>query len=196
MLILPMIPFREDKNLGRAYNEAMALLPADGWAIFQDHDAMPTTPQWFRQFREAIEFRPYAGAFAAMTNRIASPWQQVGDAKGNDIAAHRAFGRERLAVRTLLDVTETKGWGGVMFAVSRAAWAEVGGFADGFYCVDHSLHFKLGAAGRRSYLIEGVYVFHVRESSSARPPLVAPKVANCPCRGRETMPSARITLPG
>jgi len=193
--IFPMIPFREDKNLGRAYNEAMALLPDGAWAVFQDHDAMATTPHWFRQFREAIEFLPHAGAFVACTNRIASPWQRVGDEKSNDIAAHRRFGEERRKLRTLLDISDTKGFGGVLFAVGKDAWREVGGFADGLYCADHSLFFRLREHGRRVYMIEALYAYHFRGSSGARPPLDAPKVPNCPCRGKEEMPSIRVTLP-
>ena len=152
--LFPMVPFRQDKNLGRAYNESMALLPEGAWAIFQDHDAMPTTPHWFAQFAEAIEFLPGAGAFAACTNRIASPWQRVGDEASNDIAAHRRFGEERRKLRTLLDISDTKGFGGVLFALSKDTWRDVGGFADGLGCVDHSLHFGCQRIGRRVYMIE------------------------------------------
>lgn len=193
-LIHTSIPFRADANLGRAYNDFMLLLPADAWAIFLDHDAMPTTGKWHAQFSEAIAFKPDAGAFVAMTNRIASPWQRCGDPVSNDIAWHRQFGAERAKVRTLLDISDTKGFGGVMFAVSKAAWHECGGFADGFYCCDHSLFFRLQKIGRKVYLHEGIYVFHVRASSSARPPLVAPKVENCPCRGVESLPTQRVVL--
>lgn len=194
-MIFPMIPFREDCNLGKAYNEALELLPDGAWAIFQDHDAMPTTPHWFRQFREAIDFLPDAGAFVACTNRIASPWQQVGDAKSNDIAWHRKFGAERAKLRTLLDISGTKGFGGVLFAVSKTAWREVGGFADGLGCVDHSLHFGLQRIGRKVYLHEGLYVFHWRHFGEPDPTSSAPKAANCPCRGREEMPAVLISLP-
>jgi hypothetical protein len=193
--IFPMIPFREDKNLGLAYNEAMALLPEDAWAVMQDHDAMPSTPHWFRQFREAIEFLPDAGAIVAMTNRIASPWQRIGDPQGNDIAAHRRFGAEREKVRTLLDVSNTKGWGGVAFALSKRVWKEVGGFADGLGCVDHSFHFRAQKAGRKIWMHEGIYHFHWRHFGEPDPTSLAPKAANCPCRGAETAPSKRIRLP-
>ena len=194
--IFPMIPFREDKNLGRAYNDAMALLPDGAWAVMQDHDAMPTTPHWFRQFREAIEFLPDAGAIVAMTNRIASPWQRCGDPKINDIAWHRRFGAERASTRTLLDVTGTKGWGGVLFAVSRAAWASVGGFVEGgLGCTDHSLHFRLQKIGRKVWMHEGIYAYHWRHFGEPDPTSSAPKAANCPCRGAEQTPSHRIAIP-
>lgn len=195
MIVLAMIPFDRDANLGRAYNAAMKLIPDDAWAIFQDHDAMPTTSKWHAQFSEAIAFKPDAGAFVAMTNRIASSWQRCGDSESNDVAWHRRFGAARAKVRTLLDISSTRGWGGVAFAVSKAAWRDVGGFADGLGCVDHSLHFGLQRRGRKVWLIEGLYYFHWRHFGEMDPTSMFPKAANCPCRGPANDPRERITLP-
>lgn len=193
-MILALTPFAEDKNLGGAYNAAMELLPDNAWAIMQDHDAMPTTPHWFRQFREAIDFLPHAGAFVAMANRIGPAWQRCGPA-GDDVREHRRFGAERVNVRTLLDVTDTKGWGGVMFAISKAAWREAGGFADGFMgCTDHSLHFRLQRIGRRSFVHQGIYTYHVRASSEGNPGGMT-YVPDCPCRGVELTPTQQVHLP-
>lgn len=196
MKLHTMVPFRSDGNLGRAYNEAMERLPAEDWAVMLDHDAMFTTKRWHAQIEEAIAFQPKAGAFVAMTNRIAAPWQRCGDAQTNDIALHRRFGEERArSVRTLLDISGTKGWGGVCFAVSRAAWSAAGGFADGLGCVDHSLHFGLQRAGRRVWLIEGLYMFHWRHYGEPDTTTLFPKAANCPCRGAELPPTERMRLP-
>lgn len=194
--ILPMIPYDMDADLGRAYNRAMELLPDGAWAIFVDHDAMPATGQWFRQFAEAIEFMPDAGAIIAMTNRIAASWQRCGNRESNDIGWHRKFGAERLKVRSLLDVSGTRGWGGVAFAVSKAAWLEVGGFAEGgLGCTDHSLHFRLQRAKRKVWMHEGIYYFHWRHFTEPDPTSQYPKVSNCPCRGPERLPTERIALP-
>lgn len=190
-----MMPFSSDRNLGAAYNASMALVQDEDWIIFIDHDCMATTRKWFRQFEEAIAFQPNAGAFVAMTNRIAAPWQQIGQKTNHDIAWHRRFGTERLKVRTLLDVTQTKGFGGVMFAVKKAVWRDVGGFKDGLLCVDHSLHFALQNAGYTVWLIESVYVYHWRRAFGDELPEDTPRVADCPCRGAEIMPTRRITLP-
>lgn len=195
-MIYTHVPYRTDANLGKAYNDFLSLLAPDDWAIFQDHDAIPTTGLWFHQFAEAIAFKPDAGAIVAMTNRIASPWQRCGDPVSNDYALHRAFGKERAKVRTLLDITDTKGFGGVMFAVSVAAWREVAGFAEGALgCTDHSLFFKLRAAGRRVWLAESIYAYHWRHFDSPDPTSAHPKVAGCLCRGREEMPTVRAALP-
>lgn len=197
MTVLAMVPYALDRNLGAAYNEAMALLPDDGWAVMIDHDAMATTREWYRQIVEAIAFKPDAGAIVAVTNRIDAPWQRAAEAirENHDIGHHTKVGLGRLLVRTLLDITDTKGFGGVMFAVSKEAWAEAGGFADGMLCVDHSLHFRLQAIGRRIWLHEGLYTYHRRRAFVGPLPDDTPRAANCPCRGPEKMPTERVTLP-
>ena len=191
------MPYALDRNLGAAYNRAMALLPDGGWAVMIDHDAMNTTREWFRLIAEAIAFLPEAGAFVAVTNRIDAFWQRAeeADIDNHDIGYHTAIGTARLARRTLLDITETKGFGGVLFAVSKAAWREAGGFADGMLCVDHSLHFGLRRAGRRVYLLDGLYVYHRRRAFVGTLPADTPRVAHCPCRGAEPTPTVRIALP-
>ena len=193
--LVTMTPWRDDANLGRAYNDAMGRLAADEWAIFLDHDAMPTTGLWHKQFAEAAAFLPDAGAIVAMTNRIASSWQRCGDPKSNDVAEHRRIGAERAGIRSLLDISETKGFGGVMFAISKAAWAAAGGFADGLGCVDHSIHFRLRSVGRTVWMHEGIYVYHWRHFGEPDPTSRFPKAANCPCRGPEPTPTRRIALP-
>jgi hypothetical protein len=192
----PMTPFALDLNLGREYNEAMSRLADGDWIAFMDHDMMLTTREWYRQFVEAIEFVPDAGAIVAVTNRIAAPWQQAAEADkhNHDISYHRKIGAARLTRRTLLDISDTKGFGGVLFAVSKAAWREAGGFADGLLCVDHSLHFGLRRAGLRVYLHEGIYCYHWRRAHGDSLPPV-PRVEDCPCRGPEPTPTVRLTLP-
>lgn len=191
-----MIPFRRDANLGRAYNFAMALVPIGDWAVLMDHDCMPTTSRWYAQLEDAIAFLPDAGAFVACVNRAARRWQRAGDAVSNDIAWHRRFGAERAKLKTLLDITETKGWAGTMFAIARRTWDEIGGAPDGLGCVDHALHYRLRDAGRRVYLVEGLYAFHWRHDGEPDPTSHAPKAADCPCmRLPDVTPTQRIALP-
>lgn len=200
MMILPMTPWSrkaEGLNLGAAYNAAMALLPEDGWAVMRDHDAMTVTRSWMEQIAEAIAFKPDAGAIVAVTNRIDAFWQRAEEAEidNHDMGYHVAIGRARLQRRTLLDITDTKGFGGVLFAVSKAAWRDAGGFADGLLCVDHSLHFRARAAGRRIYLHEGIYIYHLRRAFVGKLPDDTPRAKNCPCRGAEPTPTIRETIP-
>lgn len=163
-MIQTFIPWREDTNLGAAYNEAMEMLPEDGWAVLLDHDVMFTTFEWHRQIDRAIAAEPY-GSFTGVTNRIFCPWQKAREADQNnhDILYHRALGEARLSNRYLTDVTDATGaygWGGYIMILSKAAWRDAGKFVDGQLCVDHQMHFALRRAKRRVFLIEGLYIYH------------------------------------
>lgn len=193
-MLFTMMPFSTEMNLGKAYNEAIALLPEDAWACFLDHDAIWTTREWYRQIEEAIRTVPDAGALTACTNRIAPPWQQVGDRDNHDMARHRRFGAARLKVRTLLDVTDTKGMGGVVMVISKRAWKLAGGFVDGILCVDHHMHFALRDLGLKIWLIEGLYVYHWRRAFGDELPANTPRATNCPCRGPEQRPTVRVEI--
>lgn len=192
-------PYAVDRNLGGAYNAQMGMLSREeDWAVFTDHDVIPGLDRdWFHRFAEAIAFKPDAGAFVAVTNRIDAVWQRAeeADASNHDIGYHTAIALARRERRSLLDITETKGFGGVCFAVSKGAWRAAGGFADGLLCVDHSLHFGLQRAGRRIYLLENLYVYHRRRAFVGPLPDDTPRAPRCPCRGPEPMPSVRIPLP-
>lgn len=197
MKLWPMTPYSLTKNLGEEYNAAMRLIPDGDGIVFLDHDILITTRDWYRQLVEAYAFLPEAGAIVAVTNRIDAVWQRASEAdlENHDIGYHSRLGLIRQDRRTLLDITDTKGFGGVLFAVSKAAWQDAGGFADGLLCVDHSLHFGLQRAGRRVYLLESLYVYHRRRAFVGPLPPDTPRAANCPCRGDEPMPTVRISLP-
>lgn len=193
------IPYAEDRNLGREYNAEMAALTGpDDWRIFVDHDALVgLSRDWFRLVVDAIAAVPDAGAIVAMTNRIDAFWQRVPDVdrENHDIEYHTRIALARQATRSLLDITHTKGFGGVAFAVSKAAWSQTPGFADGMLCVDHSIHFALRKVGRRIYLHEGWYVYHRRRATVGPLPADTPRVADCPCRGAEMAPARRVIYP-
>lgn len=196
MFLMAMTPFRTDKNLGAAYNEAMRLLPEDGWALLMDHDMMFTTTRWHQQCLDAIAAEP-TGTFTAITNNIGSKWQRLDASACKTIEQHRELGRAVTENRDLLDVTATAGIGGVVILISRANWRKIGGFVDGMFCVDHQMHFALREQGLRVYLIEGLYVYHHRSSSSDRnfvgPVAVDKRTGReCHCRRHpETDPTVR-----
>ena len=161
-MIQTFIPWREDTNLGAAYNEAMEMLPSDNdWAVLLDHDVMFTTFEWHRQIERAIEVEPY-GSFTGVTNRIFCPWQRARevDRDNHDIMYHREIGADRMRNRWLSDVTDANGWGGYIMVLSKAAWRDAGKFVDGQLCVDHNMHFALRRAKRHVFLIEGLYMYH------------------------------------
>lgn len=187
------MPFDREMNYGRALNEEMELLPEGDWAIFLDHDAHWLTVHWHSQIEEAVAFQPDAGLFGAMANRIGPKWQQAGPGLLDDRVLCPVAEERRRKARTLLDVTDTKGIGGVVMVISKTAWREVGGFVDGMGCVDHMMHFAQARAGRKVFIIEGLLVAHRRGTSGNLNHM--PYAKDCPCRGPEQMPMRRMRLP-
>lgn len=200
-MIQTMVPFACDMNLGRAYNESMALLPSDDdWAVFMDHDCIWTTREWYRQILEAVRFVPDAGIITAIASRGWQTWQvaQEADPNNHDMVYHRKLGAARLKVRTLLDVTEGSGIAGVVMVLQKRKWRAAGGFVDGMYCIDHGMHFAQRDAGRRVYVMENLYVYHWRRANGDAPPANAPRAKDCRCvelRRREKPPTQRIVIP-
>lgn len=71
-------PYATDGNIGRAINEACALVPDGDWICLRDGDAMFTTPDWGRTIDYVV--RTYGNRydlFGAVTNRIGWKHHQV-----------------------------------------------------------------------------------------------------------------------
>ena len=79
------IPFRADKNLGRAYNEAFEQIGADDWACFMDIDTLFLTPQQPLQLEKYAKDNENAGILTCYTNRISNlAFEQLLGGKSNE----------------------------------------------------------------------------------------------------------------
>lgn len=63
-------PFRNDLNLGRAYNDAFARIDDDDWLCIMDVDAMFLTSTQPRLLQQYVDKYPNTGVFTCYTNRI------------------------------------------------------------------------------------------------------------------------------
>ncbi len=194
-MIHTVMPFALDRNYGSMCNYHMSLIPNGDWLCIMDHDCMWTTRDWYRQLTEVTDLYPDA-AFTCVTNRIASTWQQAHevDKDNHDIAYHRMIGKQRAEKRTLLNVTHTRGWGGVVMCLSKAQWLKTKGFPDGLLCVDHGMFFGLRDAGYRIYMLENAYVYHWRRANGDDPSKEWPKAEGCRCRGPEPPVNDRLVI--
>ena len=179
-VIHTFVAYALDWNYGRACNEMISALPEDAWACFLDHDAMFTTPIWYRQLCEAIAREP-DGTFVARTNRAGKPLVGIADSKvrwqipigtdmeNHDMRYHRALGAKLAKDSALRDVTDTLSFMcGVMFLISKATWRLIGGFREAWGGMDWALHSDLKRAGRRLFCLQGVYVYHWKRADGSR----------------------------
>jgi GT2 family glycosyltransferase len=159
------IPYALDGNLGPVWNGILDSLPEGGWAAFLDHDAMFTTPVWYKQIVYAIKEQPL-GTFSCLSNRIGqeSRWQSVDrdkvDAGEHDIRDHRVFGAMQTQDKTLTDVTDKELMAGMFFVISKATFQIIGPFPNGLRGLDNTLHMRLRKNGLKLYCINGLYLYH------------------------------------
>lgn len=165
------IPWSQEKNLGKAYNDFIELIPEEDYACFLDGDAMFLTTYFGKQLYDIVEKYPKCGVFTCRASRIGNKWQrsimpwEADVWESNDIAGHRhqAATVQKVHYLDITDVTQLgtdHPMGGVLILISKKAWRTVGGFADGILGVDNKLHWACIAKGEKVYLMEGVYVYH------------------------------------
>ena len=163
MTLITAIAYDVERDLGRAYNEIVSRLRPGDHVVFLDHDAVFTTRDWYQQLLAAIERHPEAGMFGAMTNRIGNR-QQVppGAPAGHDMAAHRVFGAalQKQHGTDVIDVTKGHALSGVVMCFTADVLATNFKFASGFMGVDNQAHRDVVRAGKRVYLLPGLYVYH------------------------------------
>lgn len=94
-MILDIIPYSTEKNLGKAYNEAMALVGDNDHVCFRDGDTCWLTPDYGVHLAEYVRLYPNA-ILTCWTNRINEKAEQqfkgneimAGDREGSDIKYH------------------------------------------------------------------------------------------------------------
>jgi GT2 family glycosyltransferase len=153
-------------NLGEAYNRLMESV--DDWVCFLDHDILQVNPHWYHMCLAAVKVIGHrAGWITGVTNRIACPYQICNDAPKNDnIMAHMAYAKQRhlkhQANAHLVDKDKlVLPFSGFMILTHKKAWQDAGGFMDGFLGVDNNYHQKLLHKGYNTYVMPGLYMYHI-----------------------------------
>lgn len=118
-------PYRTDKNLGRAYNEAFQNCPDGDWLCLTDIDLLFLTPDAPSLMYEAIELRPDA-VFVCQTNRI-SPLAQEQlkfhvPSDVDSILYHQALAQSALESQPALTPVIRTDLSGFLLLVSKEIW--------------------------------------------------------------------------
>lgn len=157
-------PYAIDKNLGRAYNEAMRMIPDGDWACLMDYDTMFLTPDCGKILHEYAEKFPNTGMFTCFTNRI-HPLAADQLLKGvlinnTDVQYHLYLAeqqREKLYTVTKLNKLVS----GFLMMVNRSTWNDIQ-FTNDMKClgVDNDYCARLLDNGRSIVRMDGMYVWH------------------------------------
>lgn len=157
-------PYSIEKNLGRAYNEAMRMLPDDDWACLMDYDTMFLTPDCGQILHEYVWKYDFSGMFTCFTNRIhplAKDQLLDGEVSENfsiEYHTERAYNQKR----KLFTVTPIEHpISGFLMMISKATWNELK-FSESGRClgVDNDYSAKLLMLDKTILRMDGLYVWH------------------------------------
>jgi len=155
-------PWSNEKNLGKAYNDAFKKVGANDWICFTDLDAVHTTHFAPLYMEHVIKDNPSYSLFTAVTNRVFNkeqvPFPEYWQVDGMNF--HRLTGEQLWKDKGVL-VTDAKSLiSGVVILTSKKAWKACGGFKDGMLGVDNEYDKSIRAAGLKTGIMQGIYVQH------------------------------------
>ena len=169
ILIIDIIPYSTEKNLGRAYNHAMSLVGDDDHVCFRDGDTCWLTPDYGVHLSEYVRLYPNA-ILTCWTNRINEKAEQQAkvDRENDHMKIHlqRAIEYQQYLYQT----TALHGFvSGFCMVVPKRIWNAVK-FADSQVYEDRGPHNLLGvdndftnrvrAAGIPVIRMDGLYLWH------------------------------------
>ena len=169
-MILDCAPYSTGKNLGKAYNDVMALLSDDDHACFRDGDTCWLTPDYGVHLAEYVKRYPNA-VLTCWTNRINDKAEQQYRGVDRESADMREHLNLAEAFKThLYQVTPITGFvSGFCMVVPKRVWnnhkfAEVQVYEDrgphNLLGVDNDFTNRVRKGGVQVLRMEGLYLWH------------------------------------
>jgi len=157
-------PFRPDKNLGRAYNEAFEKCPDGDWLCLTDYDTCFLTPDFYNIMQGYVNNFPDAGILTCYTNRLhKGAYDQllfgIVDEDG-DIRKHII---KAISVQKNEGVFEINHViSGFLMLISKETWKQIK-FNEDMKClgVDNDYAQKILDVRKKIYRMNSLYVFHI-----------------------------------
>lgn len=156
-------PYRQDKNIGLAINEAIKDLRTNenDWIVLTDYDVLFLLPESKSVIIDILRDTEY-DILGAVTNRISMPNQLIpGVFNEWDILKHIGYARQILdahgtKVRPVQDILAA-----FCLCFRVETWRKLGGFQEN--SIQFDIMFSLAAMRAKMKLgvMEGVYVFHL-----------------------------------
>lgn len=159
-----LTPYSTDGNIGKEYNEQIALLPDQDWICIRDGDTCFTTPDslWGKQIADIVKRNSDYALIGCMTNRLASNHQIYGGkfCDNPDWNEHKRRGRELFDTR-YDEVTHIRqGIAGMFMLFPKKTWQRVRFKETAPYrTFDSDFSSRVMRMGKIG-LAEGLYLFH------------------------------------
>lgn len=158
-------PYREDKDLGKAYNRACELIPDGDWICLMDIDAMFLTPDAPAMMQRYVDLYPQTGVFTCLTNRVSHlAFEQLyeGHPSSEDsILVHIGIAtrqRNLLPQSTIIRRGEISGY---LILFSKETWQQ-NKFDEGIGClaVDTFWSRRIIQMGKDIRRMDAIYIWH------------------------------------
>lgn len=158
-----VIPYREDRNLGKAYNDTFTLIPDEDWLCITDYDVLMLLPDTIRQLYKYIEQFPDADMFICWANRTFATNAQIYNGAVNDdsdIRNHIKIAKE-LSQQPISVTQIFQNVSGFLMLIPKRTWLQIK-FVEDLKClgVDTMFSQAMLAANKKIYRMNSIYVFH------------------------------------
>lgn len=165
-------PYRCDKNIGLAINEAIKAITfnADDWVILTDHDMLWLLPDSKAQVERILAETDF-DVLGCMTNRIRSKEQLVGGVFNEDdrVREHIRIAEKCREVGGNSVKTANGCVAAFMMAFRASVWAYTGGFTENAINFDRLFCDQARTGGAKIGIMQGVYVWHSYRLMSSNP---------------------------
>ena len=158
------IPYRTDRNLGKAYNDAFKMIGANDWLCITDYDVLFLLPDTIKHLYEYVERYPKADVFTCFANRshVNSKQQLLGETVSNITDMNYHIQQAKTQTKFLYEATEIHGnISGYLMMLSKKLWKEIP-FVEDMKClgVDTMFSQRLREKGKKIFRMDGIMVWH------------------------------------
>lgn len=164
MVVHWISPYRTDRNIGKAINEAIQQLqPADDdWIVHTDHDVLFLLPDSKADIIERLETQAEYDILGAGTNRLSLKHQVFpGMFEVFDISDHVNKAKELQELHKGKVRPTNDGIAAMCMCFRYSLWKKVGGFKENRINFDTLFCHFAQKEGAKMGVMLGVYVFHL-----------------------------------
>lgn len=157
-----MIPYRNDRNLGKAYNDAFKLIADDDWLCITDYDVLFLQPDTIKLMNDYVEQFKDADMFVCYANRTyPTNAQNYNGVSDNANLLYHIELAKNIALKPLSVTKVEQNVSGFLMLIPKRIWNEIK-FTEDLKClgVDTLFSQRMLNAKKTIYRMNTVYVWH------------------------------------
>lgn len=165
-----LTPFRSDKNIGTAYNEACATAPEGGWICLRDPDTMFLQPDSQALIEQIVESDPPFDLIGCLTNRLRGGHQRVsGMFEEKSLLVHMSLASVFRDNNNIEIEPTTQPIAGMFLLFRKSLWDRIKFDETAGMYTDQVFSRDVIKSGGKLGVAQGLYLFHLYRWSSSHP---------------------------